>query len=133
MNAVVDGPRASPCGPTGFRTACPDCYPEPAFGGIAQLVERLTGSQEVRGSNPLTSTEEVQFSLEPAGLVLRTRHAECLVGLVGLELTLESTSTLPLDRPACEVGFGADMHLRVCQADIPWGDRRAPPSSRTRC
>ena len=28
-------------------------------GGIAQLVEHLTGSQGVRGSNPLTSTKEV--------------------------------------------------------------------------
>ncbi len=32
-------------------------------GGIAQLVERLTGSQEVRGSNPLTST--IGFLFEP--------------------------------------------------------------------
>ena len=28
-----------------------------AFGGIAQLVERLNGIQEVRGSTPLTSTK----------------------------------------------------------------------------
>ncbi len=34
-------------------------------GGIAQLVEHLTGSQGVRGSNPLTSTKVVRLLLRP--------------------------------------------------------------------
>ena len=37
----------------------PGCYDRVRlffFGGIAQLGERLTGSQEVRGSSPLIST-----------------------------------------------------------------------------
>lgn len=39
----------------GFR---PDARtPLPFFGGMAQLVERLHGMQEVRGSNPRVSTE----------------------------------------------------------------------------
>ena len=31
----------------------------PSFGGVAQLVERLNGIQEVRGSTPLISTKQV--------------------------------------------------------------------------
>ena len=41
------------------------------IGGLAQLVERLHGMQEVRGSNPLTSTTRV--------LVLSSRAASSVV------------------------------------------------------
>ena len=34
------------------------------YGGMAQLVARLTGSQKARGSNPLVST--IQFPVKPA-------------------------------------------------------------------
>ena len=34
------------------------------FGGIAQLGERLTGSQEVSGSIPLISTKKTHFQKE---------------------------------------------------------------------
>ena len=33
---------------------------ERAFGGIAQLVERLVRNEKARGSNPLTSSPEVR-------------------------------------------------------------------------
>ena len=44
------------------------------FGGIAQLVERLTGSQEVRGSNPLTSTEEFLAAFAGSSVTMGRDH-----------------------------------------------------------
>jgi hypothetical protein len=36
-------------------------YIRALFGGLAQLVERLHGMQEVIGSTPLSSTQQIQW------------------------------------------------------------------------
>ena len=78
VNTRVAALRAASTASAGFRPVCPDCYPDPAFGGIAQLVERLTGSQEVRGSNPLTSTKvsifEPRTCCGPGFVALSAKH-----------------------------------------------------------
>ena len=47
------------------------------FGGIAQLGERLTGSQEVSGSIPLISTTEKTCFRKKTGLFLHFQKMTC--------------------------------------------------------
>ena len=115
----------APPTPVPFGRPRPCCYPDPAFGGIAQLVERLTGSQEVRGSNPLTSTEEVQVRRWraprdrlpnfPSPRYPRANQGRLLGGLHHRS-SLDGIARCPMERPSSLVGPPLAPH--------PW---RRPP------
>ena len=59
----------------GFRIV----FPAP-LGGVAQLGERLTGSQEVRGSIPLVSTMRFKASGKPEAFYIYASDATFLTG-----------------------------------------------------
>ena len=109
------------------------CYPDPAFGGIAQLVERLTGSQEVRGSNPLTSTEESQVRRwraprDPVPEIPSPRYPRanlgCLLGCLLGWLLVGRRRCASLDEIArCPMGRSSSLHGPPF-APRPW---RRPP------
>src|SRR6266540_938172 len=54
-----------PTRPTPLRGPDRATYTARAPGAVAQLAERLHGMQEVRGSNPLSSTSHFAFSTPP--------------------------------------------------------------------
>ena len=75
------------------------------LGGVAQLGERLTGSQEVRGSIPLVSTQEI------------SRVGSSLSTLFLFRKTLYSgTFRLAADSLASR----QSSTLRLCNRGVPW-------------